>query len=212
MLEMARAKTAGNPLVRVEKLDLNALNPRHPLPQREGEKDKGSKHSDDLQSILSTEFNGVFANFGVLNCVNDWRPLATWLAERVQPGGVIAFGIMSPLCLWEMAWHGLHGNFRTATRRLRKTTTFQPDSTSEAISIAYPSIHRLTRDFAPYFKRGLVEGLGLFLPPSDVYGVIEKRPRLLKRLTWLEARVAPLPLFAAFADHYWIEFVRVPSD
>lgn len=185
MLEAARTKTAGNPLVRVERLDLAAL--------PEGQ---------------SADLNGVFANFGVLNCLSDWRPLASWLAERIQPGGIAAFGVMSPLCLWEMAWHGLHGDFRTATRRLRKTTTFQPDSSGDAMLISYPTIRRLSRDFAPYFKRVHVEGIGLFLPPSDVFGMVEKRARLLKGLTSLESRFASLPVLATFADHYWIEFQR----
>ena len=200
MLEVARAKTAGNPLVRVERLDLVALTPQPPPPHGEGER----------EATPLSDFNGVFANFGVLNCLSDWRPLAAWLAERIQPSGIAAFGVMSPLCLWELVWHGLHGDFRAATRRLRKTAPFQPDSSAETMLISYPSIHRLSRDFAPYFKRVHVEGLGLFLPPSDVYGVIEKRPRLRKRLTMLEARFAPLPVFAPFADHYWIEFQRLP--
>jgi hypothetical protein len=240
MLEVARGKAAGNPLVRVEKLDLTALTPPpHRLPEF---RERESKQSQNLRSITASQgksgsssglkstvpseipnpefggefgkilFSGVFANFGVLNCLSDLRPIATWLAERVQPGGIAAFGVMSPLCLWELAWHGLHGDLRTATRRLRKTTTFTPDRASEAIPIAYPSIRHLTRHFAPHFKRVHVEGIGLFLPPSDVYGVLEKRPRLLKTLTRLERRFAPLPLLASFADHYWIELVRVPSD
>jgi hypothetical protein len=51
--------------------------------------------------------------------------------------------------------------------------------------------------------------VGLFLPPSDAFAVIEKRPRLLRLLTALEdycTRFAPL---AYFADHYWIEFKRI---
>jgi SAM-dependent methyltransferase len=191
MLEIARAKTAGNPLVQVERLDLTAL----PLLLLEEE-------------FKVRAYNGVFANFGVLNCLNDWRPLAAWFAERIQPGGIAAFGVMSPLCLWEVVWHGLHLDFKTATRRLRKTTLFRPDSASEPIPISYPTLRHLTHDFSPYFRRVHVEGLGLFLPPSDVYGIIEKRPRLLKRLTGLEERLGGVNNLALFADHYWLEFER----
>ena len=213
MLEAARAKTAGNPLVRVERLDLRELSSSPPqlaatpLPRERGE---GFCSPSPAQAGMRGIYTGVFANFGVLNCLSDWHPMAAWLAAGIQPGGIAAFGVMSPLCLWELAWHGLHGDFRTATRRLRKTAPFQPDLSAEPMQISYPTIRHLSRDFAPYFKRVHVEGLGLFLPPSDVYGVIEKRPRLRKRLTMLEARFAPLPVFAPFADHYWIEFQRLP--
>ncbi|MFN8447316.1 MAG: class I SAM-dependent methyltransferase [Anaerolineae bacterium] len=62
MLAVARAKTADQPLVFVQPLDLNALPADFPA------------------------FDGVFANFGVLNCLTDWRPLAAWLAQRIPPG------------------------------------------------------------------------------------------------------------------------------
>jgi SAM-dependent methyltransferase len=155
-------------------------------------------------------FSGVFSNFGGLNCLDDWRPLAAWLAERIQPGGIAAFGIMSPFCLWEIGWHSIHGDFNTATRRLRPGATFQPAPDIDPISIHYPTIRRFKHDFAPYFECIHASGLGLFLPPSDVYGMVERRPRLLATLTALErhfGRYAPL-----LADHYWIEFRRRDED
>jgi hypothetical protein len=78
--------------------------------------------------------------------------------------------------------------------------------------VIYPRIGRLSRDFAPYFERIHVQPLGLFLPPSDVFGVIEKRPRLMQMLMALEARFAQARLLAALADHYWVEFRRRESS
>lgn len=187
MLAMARTKVGNHSHIAFKQIDLAHL-----------------PELDETQL-----FDGVFSNFGPLNVLSDWRPLATWLSQRVKPNGIAAFGLMSPLCLWEMAWHGLHGNFPTATRRLRKKSTFKADHAAKAINIYYPSIRRLRQDFAPYFRRIHVQGLGLFLPPSDVYGVIEKRPRLLNTLLALEKLFAPIPALALFADHYWIEFQRV---
>jgi SAM-dependent methyltransferase len=207
MLAIARAKTAGNSLVSVEHLDLRCLpqNAQHPAPSTQ-------------------HFAGVFSNFGALNCLDDWRPLAAWLAARVQPGSIAAFGVMSPFCLWEPLWHGLHLDFKTATRRWRKKTLFQPLPPAPSpyrerggadrvlmpvpITVRYPTIRRFTGDFAPWFSRTYVRGLGLFLPPSDVFGVIEKRPWLLKLLMGLEERYSHSSRLAPLADHYWIEFER----
>jgi ubiquinone/menaquinone biosynthesis C-methylase UbiE len=188
MLAVAQAKTAGNPLVTVTPLDLRAL----------------------PHDVLY--YDGAFSNFGALNVLDDWRPLALWLAQRVRPGGIVGFGVMSPFCLWELLWHGLHLDFATATRRLGQGALFQPDASSEAIAVHYPTIGRLTRDFAPWFRRVHISGLGLFLPPSDAFGVVEKRPRLLRVLMALEAFFAHHALFAPFADHYWIEFERVVDE
>ncbi len=185
MLATARAKCASNPRVQVEKLDLRRL----PV-------------------TATSAFDGAYSNFGPLNCLSEWQTLAAWLAQRVKIGGIVGLGVMSPYCLWEPVWHGLHGNWRTATRRWHKSTTFQPDDMSEPIEVTYPTIKRMTDDFAPYFQRVFVRGIGVFLPPSDVYGAIEKRPQLLKRLMNLEQRFGAYPKLALLADHYWIEFER----
>jgi SAM-dependent methyltransferase len=175
MLSAARAKAAEHPLVTFAELNLARL-PRAKLTSEAQREDE--------------QYDGVFSNFGPLNVLSDWRPLAAWLAPRIKPGGMAAFGVMSPYCLWEMLWHGLHGDFATAFRRLRRKTMFHPDQAAAAIQICYPSIRRLSCDFAPHFRRVYVQGLGLFLPPSDVYGVIEKRRRLFHTLLALEKRFA----------------------
>lgn len=186
MLAITQRKTAPYPHVTCRWLDINAP-------------------PDDL----TAQFDGVYANFGVLNCVasGDWRPLAGWLAERVRVGGVAAFAMMSPACAWEVAWYALHGDLRTATRRLRGGATFTHGD--QPITIHYPTIRRLTRDFAPYFAIAHIEGLGIALPPSEVYGVIERRPHLLHALTRLDVRLSRWEWLARFADHYWIELRRL---
>lgn len=187
MLHVAQTKAIGHPLVDFAVLDLARLPP------------DGFTH----------QYDGAFADFGPLNCIVDWRPLAAWLAQRVKPGGVIAFGVMAPFCLWEMEWHGLHFDFKTAFRRLRKNTTFTPaGDDATALRIAYPTVKRLTDDFAPFFVRVHLAPLGIALPPSDAFGFVEKRPHLVRFLLRWEERFARHSKLALFADHYWIEFQR----
>lgn len=189
MLEQARSKGGEHPLLAFELLDLARL--------------------DTASTALNGPFDGAFANFGPLNCLDDRRLLAGWLAARMKPGGIAAFGMMSPLCLWEILWHGAHANFRTATRRLRSRAQFRLSEAAAPISVTYPSIARLTRDFAPLFRRVHIEPLGIFLPPTDVYGALERRPRLLQMLVSLEQRFGKARTLALLADHYWIEFERL---
>lgn len=186
MQHIATQKTATLPHVNVQQLDLSHL------PQDE----------------FAVEFDGALSNFGALNCISDWQPLAHWLASRVKTGGTIAFAIMSPLCIWETLWHGLHLDFKTAARRWGKSATFQPDADT-SLAITYPTIRHITQDFSPHFQRTRIQPLGLFLPPSDVYPVIEKRDTLCQFLTQADDTLATVPQLALFADHYWIEFERV---
>jgi len=166
----------------------------------------------DLHNLPSrTDYpplDGAFANFGVVNVLADWRPLACWLAGTVQPGGTVAFGVMAPRCLWEFGWHALHGDWTTATRRWRVSAPFQADATTPQIPIYYPSPRALRDAFAPYFTQTHLEPLGLLLPPSDAYGVIERRPRLLRNLTRADDALIGAEWLAPYADHYWIELRR----
>lgn len=206
MLDAARAKCAPLATVEFAGLDLNHLTSQPPLhPDGEGE--------SALQSPFVPSFALAFANFGVVNCVIDLAGFAGWLAARIRPGGTACFAVMSPLCLWEIGWQGIHGNFRTAFRRLRADTTFEPpqgegDHEADAIAIRYPSVRMMSRAFAPYFRRTHVEPLGVFLPPSDVYGMVERRPRLLRALMRLDRTTERAGWLANTADHYWIEFER----
>lgn len=186
MLAITVEKTATWKSVTTLQLDLNAL-PTKP--------------------ITTSPFDGVLSNFGALNCTAGWEYLAKWLAPQVTQGGTLGFAIMAPFCLWETLWHGLHFDFKTATRRWHDYSEFNPDS-DQSMRIYYPTVKQITEAFRPHFERTCVKPLGLFLPPSDVYPVIEKRKRLLCLLTKLDNMTANVSKLALFADHYWIEFTK----
>lgn len=192
MLEITRTKTHENTFVQVEYLDLTHLPAAAPRP---------SEMDGDWSG-----YTGIFSDFGAVNVVSDWRALAFWLSTQLAPGGSVAFAVMGRYCLWEMIWHTLHLNFRTAFRRLRGRATFQPNPATPPITIYYPTLNRLQRDFSLWFDVTHIESVGLTLPPSDVYGVIEKRPRLLRLLMNLEKSYSRSRFLTRFADHYWIEF------
>lgn len=187
MRQMAQSKTAHLPSVDVAALDLAHL-------------------PGEQSSFANQTYDGAFANFGVLNCLHDWRPLAEWLKGRLPVGAAFTCAVMPPGCIWELIWHAAHGNLRTATRRWR-TAYFEVGGHHQEIN--YPSPRRLRHVFAPYFRMQHLEPLGLFLPPSDIYGVIERRPGLLQRLTRLDDTLGRGSALANLGDHYWIEFVRV---
>jgi SAM-dependent methyltransferase len=151
-------------------------------------------------------FDGVYSNFGALNCALDRGALAAWLAQRIRAGGWAAFAVMGPLCLWELLWHGAHGQFRTATRRWRPSQ-FQIDD-SPPVTVTCPAPRQLTREFAPHFQTVSVRPLGMFVPHTAAYPVVEKRPRLLQRLLTLDKITQDAPLLALFGDHYWVTLRR----
>jgi SAM-dependent methyltransferase len=196
MLSVTRAKTSHLSNITVAQLDLANL------PSLQAQR-SGEGLGVRFRAAEGGEgFHGAFSNFGALNCLNDWKPLAAWLAEHVQKGGIVGLGIMSPYCLWEFAWHALHWKWDIALRRLR-------GSEFEGISITYPTVQHITNDFSPYFRRVHLMPLGLFLPTSALFDVVQKRPKLMKTLVNLENRFGNVSPLAMLADHYLIEFERL---
>lgn len=149
---------------------------------------------------LAGQFDGVYSNFGALNCTPNWHELSPFLADITTHHAVLAFGVMGRFCLWETLWHGLHGDWKTATRRWSgENLATLPDGSQ--FPVYYPSIKTLISAFSPAFHSVNMMGVGTFLPPSDVYPVLEKYPFLFHALNTIEQRFAP----ARLADHFWLE-------
>jgi SAM-dependent methyltransferase len=145
-----------------------------------------------------TDYDGAFSNFGGLNTIGDWQPLAAALAQLVKPGGKVVLVVMGPFCPWEFGWHLAHGEWHTAVRRWRKATpaTIGPHT----IPIWYPTARRLHHTFAPWFHHQHTESLGLWLPPSYLNHLVDRLPRLFHHLHRLESHTARLT--NGWGDHY----------
>jgi SAM-dependent methyltransferase len=153
---------------------------------------------------LPGPYDGAFSNFGGLNTVGDWRPLAAALAGLVRPGGRVVLVPMGPFCPWEMAWYLAHGRPRPALRRFRQPASARIGDA--VIPIWYPSARRLVGHFSPWFRPRRVECLGLFLPPSYLNHLLERWPALFGRLGHFEAATARF--WRGLGDHYILVLER----
>jgi 2-polyprenyl-3-methyl-5-hydroxy-6-metoxy-1,4-benzoquinol methylase len=158
-------------------------------------------------NLPAATFDGAISNYGPLNCIGDWTALGRTLAGAVRPGGRLGLAVMGPFCAWETVWHALHGDLRTATRRWRGRTTASIGGVS--FPVYYPTPARLARELGPAFQRRRLSGLGVWLPPSDLYAALGKRSRLARGLLRLEKRTAARWPFPYLGDHYWLEMQRV---
>jgi SAM-dependent methyltransferase len=145
-------------------------------------------------------YDGVFSNFGGLNTIGEWQPLAESLARVVKPGGKAVLVPMGPVCPWEVGWYLGHGRFSEAFRRFRKFSEAKIGSTT--IPIWYPSARSLRAAFAPWFRHLETRSLGFWLPPSYLDHLVNRWPGLFSRLNALEAATARLT--SGWGDHYII--------
>lgn len=149
-------------------------------------------------------FDGVLSNFGGLNTLPTWRPLAAALAQQVRPGGWAVLVVMGPACPWEVGWQLLHGRPAAATRRWRGPAEAQVGA--QTIPVWYPSPARLQRSFAPWFRRRALFSLGLWLPPSHLAHLVARWPRFFRWLDGAERRTAART--AGWGDHYILVLQR----
>ena len=159
----------------------------------------------NLSISQSPAFSGILSNFGGLNTIADLRPLAQALAPLVKPGGKAVLVPMGPVCPWEVAWYGLHGDVKRAMRRFRGRATAHIGPTT--IPIWYPSARQVRQAFSPWFHHIQTESLGFFLPPSYLEHLVHRWPRLFRALNHLDQSTARL--WRGWGDHVIIILQRI---
>lgn len=165
----------------------------------------------DLDAIATAEapeeapFDGALANFGVLNCLADRRPLAQRLAAWLRPGAVAVLVVMGRWCLLEMLGFLLRLEPRRALRRLRDG---HPVGTGggDVVRTWYPGWRRLRRDFDEHFVLRECRAVGLAVPPPDLEDWVRDRPERLARLMRWERRLAPV--LPGIGDHTMLVLER----
>jgi SAM-dependent methyltransferase len=160
---------------------------------------------EQLDALSGESFDGVYSNFGAVNCVRNFDALAADLARLVLPGAPVSLVLMGRYVPWEWAWYLARGRVATAARRLRRGGV-----SWRGTRIQYPTPATLARSFTPHFAAPRVTPLGFALPGSYAAPLLERAPWLLAWLTRLERR-ARRPALAAFADHYCFEARRLGS-
>lgn len=154
-----------------------------------------------------SKFDGAFSNFGTLNCLPDRRPIADALSRWVRPAGRVVLVVMGPFCPWEVGWHLLHGEVRTAFRRFRSGIEAHVGD-GATMYVWYPSPRRLRAEFAPHFRHLKTVGIGALLPPSYLSHVVDRWPAFFEVLAAADGRLGRVFPWTWLNDHYLTVFRR----
>jgi ubiquinone/menaquinone biosynthesis C-methylase UbiE len=149
-------------------------------------------------------FDGVFSNFGAVNCVPQLDGVAADLARMLEPGAPLFWVVMGRHVPWEWAWFLARGEWRKAFRRGHEGGAQWHD-----IQISYPTPAMLERALRPYFEPVSRRALGSVLPPTYASAWLERSPRTLQVLARLERALQDWQALATLADHYIFEARRV---
>ena len=161
--------------------------------------------------VLAEEgpFDGVFSNFGGLNCVPDLSGVARDLARFLAPGAIALLCMAGRRVAWEIIWYLGKGNPRKALRRFERGVTVGRLAEGVTVEVRYPSVGAMARLFAPGFRLLRIKGIGVTVPPSYLEPLAQRYPALLRTLTGVDRLLCGLPPFRTLADHVLLEFQRV---
>jgi SAM-dependent methyltransferase len=154
-------------------------------------------------------FDGVFSNFSGLNCVSDLAAVAEQLSQCVKDGAPLLLCLSTRICLWEIVYFLLRGDFRKAFRRCRGKTHARLGDIS--FSVQYPTISELKTLFAPAFSLRSYMGVGITVPPSYLETWAVKHPGCLRLLQRIDETIAGWPGFRIVGDHVLLHFEKVRS-
>ena len=152
----------------------------------------------DLDQVHS-QFDGVYSNFGGLNCIPDLRAVTRHLPALLRPNGTVTFVIMPRICPWEMAL--LPKDWRVATRRWRRHGV---RSNVEGVSFTtyYFSVRQAIAAFGSAFSVEKLEALALTTPTADNKTFAIKHPKIYHRLTQLDDALRTRSPFNRFGDFF----------
>jgi ubiquinone/menaquinone biosynthesis C-methylase UbiE len=139
----------------------------------------------------------AFANFGVLNCVEDLKPLFAWLRCVLRPQGIVAATVMGRFCAWESVYFLMQGRPRKAARRWSGTAGFEAGGLRRDISYHTPGA---VLRAAPGFARRGRYGIGALIPSSEAFRFCERFPGPFQILARVDAALAPHLYW--LSDHY----------
>jgi SAM-dependent methyltransferase len=152
-------------------------------------------------------FDGVFSNFGAVNCMRQLDAVGADLAALLKPGAPLVWVVMGRDVPWEWAWFLARGDWRKAFRRRRSSGVAW-----RGMDISYPTPAALARALRDHFAPVGRRALGVVLPPSYASGWLERSPRMLEALASLEHALQRWQPLAALSDHYIFEARRLPAS
>ena len=156
---------------------------------------------------LEGGFDGIYSNFGPLNCAPDLRQVASQCARLLRRGGKLVFSVIGRLCPWEVGYDRGKGRLKRAAVRAARGAT-AVGMNRHTIWTHYYLPREFYRAFAPELRLSGYRALSLFMPPPYLVGLYQRHPRACERLGRLDDRLGTLPLLRDMGDHFLIVMQR----
>ena len=153
----------------------------------------------ELDQVTVGPFDGIYSNFGGLNCIEDLTAVTRHLPTLLKSGGVVSWVIMPPICPWELSL--IVKDVRVATRRLRRGGIVA-NVEGVQFKTSYFSVNQVRRAFGSRFHQVRLEALSLLTPTADNKTFAQNHPTLYQTLVKLDDTLSQWPLFNRWGDFF----------
>ena len=161
-----------------------------------------AKASDlpDLLQKLSGPFDGAYSTYGALNCEPDLRPIAPAIAHLLPPGRRFVAGVYNRWCLFELLGYGMTFQWE---RALGRRVNPVPVGASRFCVDTYAySVPEFVGHFRSGFRLERLEGVPVFLPPSDLTSYSEQFGRRFAQLAAMDRTIGGWWPLSTLGDHF----------
>lgn len=161
----------------------------------------------DLDALRAGPFDGVYSNFGPLNCVSDLAALADQCAALLRPGGALVVSVIGRICPWERLYYlARRDRKRASVRQAREVVPVSLNQ--QTVWTRYYQPREFYQSFADAFDLTHYQALSLFLPPPYLIRLYEPLRLLFKPLGWLDDHLGAWPLLRNAGDHFLMVLTR----
>jgi hypothetical protein len=151
----------------------------------------------------AASFDGIFSNFGALNCVADLQQFARGAARLLRSNGMMLLNIMPPICPWEIGYYLFKRQPAEAFRRWRGRSGTRGISVNVGHQKVQTYYHTSTAIVAAFLHSFEIEkqfALGVLVPPPYLHG-ITRYQRFFNVLLNFEKVMAGWLLLRNWGDH-----------
>lgn len=164
----------------------------------------GAERLEELVKLYgAASFDGIFSNFGALNCLADLRQFARGAARLLRSGGAMLLNLMPPICPWEIGYYLFKRQPAEAFRRWRGrsgTPGICVNVGHQKIQTYYHTHAAVMAAFLHSFEIEKQFALSVLAPPPYLHG-ITRYQRFFSVLLNCEKVMAGWPWLRNWGDH-----------
>ena len=145
-------------------------------------------------------YDGIYSNFGALNCIEHLEWLGPFAARVLKPGGKIVLVLMGSFYPLEFTANLLKGRIQGAFRRCKQKG--KATVAGVEFDVHYHRLKTVRRAMGPRFTLERTLALNLLLPVPGLEHLDQRFPWIFKALRPLDARLSRVKSMSTFGDHF----------